>query len=183
MAPPATIGLRTLTAAEQAAVQQLVRASSARLAQVRRATALLAVAEGQSFAQAARQAGFRSRTTIANLVDRFPTQGLAALTIAPGRGRPPTYAAGARARIVATAQPPPERRTDGSATWSLTLLQRRLRHAGLARIGTSTIRRVLQAAGSSYQRTRSWCPTGSARRVRTGGSVTVSDPQTEQKQA
>jgi hypothetical protein len=46
---------------------------------------------------------------------------------AAGRGRRPTYAAEARARIVATAQRSPNRRTDGTATWSLSTLQRTLR--------------------------------------------------------
>jgi len=164
-------------------LEQICRASSDRVDRVRRATAVLLVAQGRSFAQAAQRAGFRSSSSVANLVDRFNTHGLAALTIAPGRGRRPTYTAADRAQIVATAQQPPERRTDGSATWSLTLLQRRLRRDGLARLGTSTIRRVLQDAGSAYQRTRSWCPTGTAKRVRKNGPVTVIDPQTEQKKA
>jgi hypothetical protein len=32
---------------------------------------------------------------------------------------------------------------------------------------------VLQDAGSSYQRTRTWCPTGTAQRKRKSGVVTV----------
>ena len=48
-------------------------------------------------------------------------------------------------------------------------------------MGTSTIRRVLQDAGSSYQRTRTWCPTGTAQRKRKAGVVTVIDPHTEKK--
>jgi hypothetical protein len=52
---------------------------------------------------------------------------------------------------------------------------------GLPRVGTSTIRRVLQDAGSSYQRTRTWCPTGTAQRKRKSGVVTVVDPNTEEK--
>src|SRR5581483_8196009 len=59
----------------------------------------------------------------------------------------------------------------------------RLRREGLGRIGTSTIRRVLQDAGSSYQRTRTWCPTGTAVRKRKSGPVQVTDPQTEEKRA
>src|SRR5207244_11929173 len=81
----------------------------------------------------------------------------------------------------ATAKHEPDRRTDGTATWSLTMLQRSLRRAGLPQVGTSTIRRVLQDAGSSYQRTRSWCPTGTAQRKRKSGVVTVVDPKTEEK--
>ena len=173
--------LRPLTIAEQAALSRIVRASSERADRVRRATALVALAEGASFAQAARRAGFRSERSVAKLVGRFHRRGLAALNIAAGRGRRPTYDAAARARIVATAQRAPERRADGTATWSLGTLRRAVRRDGLPRVGTSTIRRVLQDAGSSYQRTRTWCPTGTARRVRKSGVVTVADPDTEQK--
>ncbi len=173
--------LRPLTIAEQAALNRIVKASSERADRVRRAAALVALAEGASFAQAARRAGFRSERSVAKLVGRFHRRGLAALDIAAGRGRGPTYGAVARGRIVATAQRPPERRADGTATWSLGTLRRALRRDGLPRVGTSTIRRVLQDAGSAYQRTRTWCPTGTARRVRKSGIVTVTDPETEQK--
>ena len=173
--------LRPLTIAEQAALNRIVKAGSERADRVRRATALVALAAGASFAQAARQAGFRSDRSTAKLVGRFNRRGLAALNIGAGRGRPPTYDVDARARIVATAQRAPERRAAGTATWSLGTLRRTLRRDGLPRVGTSTIRRVLQDAGSAYQRTRTWCPTGTARRVRTSDVVTVTDPETEQK--
>jgi transposase len=160
----------------------VVNRTSERVDRVRRARALLAVGEGESFAAAARQAGLRSAATAANLVGRFNRHGLAALGIRAGRGRKPTYDSAARAAIVGRAQRPPERRTDGTATWSLSLLQRALRKDTLfPRIGTSTIRRVLEQAGSSFQRTRSWCPTGTAQRKRKSGVVTVVDPQTEEK--
>jgi transposase len=148
---------------------------------VRRATALLAVARTDVFIHAAREAGLRSGTTVADLVARFNHHGLAAVGIASGRGRRPSYNLSARVRIVATAQRPPDRRTDGTATWSLSTLQRSLRRDGFAKLGTSTIRRVLQDAGSSYQRTRTWCPTGTAQRKRKSGVVTVVDPKTEEK--
>jgi transposase len=148
---------------------------------VRRARALLAVAAGASFTQAARTAGFSDDRGVAKLVARFQQRGLAALNIAAGRGRRPTYDVAARGRIVATAQRMPERRRDGTATWSLSTLRRTLRREGLPRVGTSTIRRVLADAGSSYQRTRTWCPTGTAERKRKSGVVRVVDPQTEEK--
>jgi len=173
--------LRPLAGKERATLEHLIRRTSERVDRVRRARALLAVAAGASFAAAARAAGLRSPTTVANLVGRFNASGLAALRISEGRGRKPTYDAAARAQIVATAQRPPERRQDGTATWSLSLLQRALRQGEYPRIGTATIRRVLEEAGSSYQRTRSWCPTGTAQRKRKSGVVTVTDPQTEEK--
>jgi transposase len=123
----------------------------------------------------------RSATTVADLVGRFNGSGLAVLRIGGGRGRKPTYNPPARAEIVATAQRAPDRRLDGTATWSLSTLQRALRQTSYPRLGATTIRRVLEEAGSSYQRTRSWCPTGTAQRVRKSGVVTVIDPQTEEK--
>ena len=179
MAVPQKVPLRALAPEEQRSLESIAKASSERLDRVRRARALLAVAQGRSFAQAARQAGLRSASTVAGVVARFNHAGMAALPIAPGRGRRPTYDATARDRIVATAQRMPDRRTDGTATWSLSTLQRHLRQDGLPRLGATTIRRVLEDAGSSYQRTRTWCPTGTARRKRKAGVVTVVDPQTE----
>jgi transposase len=183
MPTPQREPLRPISVAERDALQRIVSASSERVDQVRRATAVLAVAHGRPFIQAAGLAGLRSGTTVADLVARFNRHGLAALEIATGRGRKPTYTPRARARIVATAQRSPKRRTDGTATWSLSTLQRSLRKARFPHIGTSTIRRVLQDAGSSYQRTRTWCPTGTAQRKRKTGIVTVVDPQTEVKGA
>jgi len=173
--------LRPLSDAERRALESMVKASSERVDRRRRAQAVLEVAQLPNFAAAARHAGFGSATTVANLVSRFNRQGLAALRIAPGRGRRPTYDGVARAQIVAMAQEQPRRREDQTATWSLSTLQRRLRQEGLERVGTSTIRRVLQAAGSAYQRTRTWCPTGTALRKRKSGWVQVTDPDTEEK--
>jgi transposase len=181
MATPQNVPLRPLLPQEQAALVRITKAGRARVDQVRRAAALLAVAEGQSFAAAARGVGFRSATTVANLVARFNRQGLAALAIAAGRGRRPTYDPAARAHVVATAQRQPDRKVDGTAAWSLSTLQRTLRREAFPHLGATTIRRLLHDAGSSYQKTRTWCPTGTAQRKRKGGVVTVIDPQTEEK--
>ena len=181
MATPQKEPLRTVTAEERAALERVVHASSERVDRVRRATALLAVAQGQAYAQAARRAGFKSGAAVAGLGARCDRRGLAELAIAPGRGREPAYDAAARAQIVAAAQRAPDRRADGTATWSLSRLERTLRRDGLPGVGASTIRQVLQEAGSSYQRTRTWCPTGTAERKRKSGVARVIDPQTELK--
>lgn len=173
--------LRPLTVEEQTALVSVQKASSERVDRVRRATALLAVAAGETFTRAAERAGFRSDTGVAKLVSRFNRRGLAALSITPGRGRKATYDTAARARIIATAQRSPDRRRDGTATWSLSTLERSLRREALPRVGATTIRRVLEAAGSSYQKSRTWCPTGTAQRQRKTGIVQVSDPRTEEK--
>jgi transposase len=172
--------LRQLAAAEEQALHRVARASSERADRVQRATALLAVDAGQSYQQAAAQAGWRAAASVRQVVCRFNQRGLEALGIASGRGRRPTYDQAARARIVACAQRQPERNRDGTTNWSLSLLERTLRQQ-FPKLGATTIRRVLQDAGSSYQRTRTWCPTGTAIRQRKAGPVQVVDPQTEEK--
>ncbi len=181
MGRPAQTQVRPLTTQEEQELRRLAKATSARADQRQRAQALLAMRECGSPSQAAQAAGYRSRQGVSVLVRRFNERGLAALGIARGRGRKATYAPAARARIVACAQREPDRECDGGATWSLTLLQRTLRREGLARVSRDTIRRVLQDAGSSYQRTRTWCPTGTALRLRKSGVVQVVDPDTEEK--
>ena len=173
--------LRPLTIAEQGELTAIIKASSERVDRANRATALRAVAGGETFSAAARVAGYRSPQAVTYLVRRFNRAGLAALGIAAGRGRRPTYDATARARIVATAQRAPDRKIDGTATWSLSTLERTARREGFPRVGATTIRRVLRDAGSSYQRTRTWCPTGTAQRKRKAGVVRVVDPKTEGK--
>ena len=173
--------LRPLTPAEQGELARIAKAGSERIDRGRRAAAVLAVAGGASFSAAARAAGYRSPGAVTYLVRRFNRAGRAALRIAGGRGRRPTYGATERARIVATAQRPPDRRVDGTATWSLSTLERTARREGLPRVGATTIRRVLHEAGSTYQRTRTWCPTGTAQRKRKAGVVRVVDPKTEEK--
>ena len=142
--------LRPLTVEEHAALERLNTASSARRDQGQRARALLAVAQGHTYVLAAAQAGYADAQSVSRLVRRFNQRGLAALAIAPGRGRRATYDSADRARIVATAQRTPDREQDGTATWSLSTLERTLRQDGLPRVGATTIRRVLSAAGSSY---------------------------------
>lgn len=175
--------LRSLSADEQGALERIAQARSERVDRVGRAVALLAVAGGRTYGQAAQEVGWRSHTGVAKLVQRFNQRGLAALDSAAGRGRRPTYTLAARTQIVRVAQQAPDRRADQTATWSLSTLERRLRRDGLSKIGATTIRRVLQEAGSSYQRTRTWCPTGTALRQRKAGVVQVVDPATEEKKA
>jgi transposase len=181
MRSPAHEPLRDLTAAERAHLAALVRATSERADVRQRAVALLAVAEGQSYEAAARRAGYAEGYTVTRLVQRVNQRGLAALELAPGRGRKPTYTPAQRQQILDTLQESPDRTSDQSATWSVTLLQRRLRANGLPQVSRDTVHRTLQHAGLSWQRTRTWCPTGTARRKRKEGVVTVTDPEAARK--
>ena len=185
MPTPQKAPLRPLSEQEYQELLHITRASSERLDRVRRAKAVLAVAAGKSFTGAAHQSGFKSGDSIAQLVERFNQHGLCALDIARGRGPKPTYDNAVRARILQKVQTPPDRRQDGTATWSLSTLERSLREEGgeLATLGATTIRGILYEAGYSFQRTRTWCPTGTAQRKRKEGVVTVIDPDTQVKKA
>ena len=181
MAPRQKERLRALTAEERSALARVQQATSGRHDEVQRATALLAVAAGASFAAAARGAGYAGGSTVHALVKRFNARGLAAVAIAPGRGPQQTYDAATRAQVVALAQRPPDRKVDGTATWSLSTLERAAQREICPAPKSRTIAQILRDAGSSYQQTRTWCPTGTAQRVRKSGVVTVTDPDTEAK--
>ena len=181
MVQPQKDPLRALSEQEEQELQRLVKATSERLDVVRRAKALLAVAAGQPFTEAAHEAGVKSGDGVGKLVKRFNEHGLAALSIAAGAGRKPTYTSEQQARILQEVQRTPDRREDGTATWSLSTLQQALRKTGLPDIARETIRQVLHEAGYSYQHTRSWCRTGYALRKRKSGTVTTYDPETPEK--
>jgi hypothetical protein len=103
------------------------------------------------------------------------------VAIAPGRGPRLTYDATTRAQVVALAQRPPDRKRDGTATWSLSTLERAVRREIFPAPTSRTIAQILRDAGSSYQKTRTWCPTGTAGRKREAGVVRVVDPLPEVK--
>jgi len=173
--------LRELTLQEEQSLQKLAKATSERMDVVKRANALLSVRAGASYTEAAKQAGYKSNDTVSRLISRFNQRGLSALSIATGRGRKPIYTSEAYTRILVEVQREPDREVNQTATWSLMILRRVLRKNDLPHIGAETIRQVLHEAGYRYQRTRTWCRTGSALRVRKSGTVTVYDPQTPEK--
>jgi len=177
--------LRDLTADERRELTRISRSQAAPAVEVIRAKILLAVASGDDYQAAARAVGRRSGDAVAHLVARFNAEGTAALTPRHGGGRRPTYGPEARGRIAAEAARAPTPERDGTATWSLSSLRRILRAApdGLPRVSTYTIRRVLHEAGASYQRSRTWCPTGSALRRRKAGPAVVTDPDADAKKS
>ena len=93
--------LRPLTPDERIALTRLSRSPSAPAAQVERARALLAIADGASYTAAAHQVGRRHNETISAWVRRFNRDGLAA--VRPGHGGGPRirYGADAQQRILA----------------------------------------------------------------------------------
>lgn len=148
--------LRQLTPQEREALTNKVTSLDERMSTGKRAKALLAVADGCSFAEAGRQVGM-SRDGVSELVERFHQRGLGALSIAPGRGRKLTYTDQDHEQILHEIQRRPTWEVDQCTVWSLSLLQRSLQAKGLGDISPRTIRRVLQAHGWKYQpTTRIW---------------------------
>jgi transposase len=172
-----------LTRDERTVLEQIARAQNEPARHVARAKALLAVADGQSYGAAAHAAGRKSNDAVSQLVSRFNHEGIAAIEPHRAPGVPPTYGVAERERILTEARRTPDREQDGTATWSLSTLQSALRHApdGLPQVSTYTIWTVLREAGFSWQKSRTWCETGTVKRKRKSGTVTVTDPDTEAK--
>jgi transposase len=177
--------LRKLTDHERLWLGRISRSQAEPAAHVARAKALLAVADGQSYTDAARAAGRRSGEAVSHLVSRFNREGLGALEPRHGGGPPTIYADAQRERILAEVHRRPHRESDGTATWSLTTIQRALREApdGLPEVSTHTIWKTLKEAGFDWQRDRSWCETGVVERKRKGKVVEVIDPDATAKKS
>ena len=177
--------LRSLTDEERQELTRLSRSPAAPAVRVARAVMLIAIADGADYQKAARAAGRKSGDAVSHLVARFNREGLAALDPRHGGGHKPTYDTAARDRILREAARVPTPETDGTATWSLTILRRALRAApdGLPKVSTFTIWQALHGAGYTFQRTRTWCPTGSAVRKRKAGVATVTDPDAGAKKS
>ena len=145
--------LRPLTADERKELARLSRSLSAPAVQVERARALRAIAQGATDTAAAHQVGRRHTETLSAWVRRFNRDGLAAVRPGHGGGARICYGADAQQRILAEWARTPQREPDGTATWSLSLLQKALRQApdGLPQVSTFTIWRTLHAAGLSWQ--------------------------------
>lgn len=175
--------LREITPEEHQTLVQLSRSQSTPAVEVSRAKLLLAVARGDDYQAAAHSVGRRSGDAVSHLVARFNAEGLAALTPRHGGGRAPLYDQAAAGRILAEVERRPTPEADGTATWSLSTLRDALRSApdGLPAVSTYTLWRVLHDAGYSHQRTRSWCPTGTALRRRKAGAAVVTDPDAASK--
>lgn len=175
--------LRALSADEVSVLRHLSRSSREPAVVVARAKAVLAVAAGATYTAAAQAAGRRSGDAVGRLVVRFNREGLEALVPRHGGGQPARYTSAERERILTEARRVPTPKPDGTATWSLVTLQRALRRApdGLPQVSTFTIWCVLHDAGWSWQRSRTWCETGTAVRLRKRGRVVVHDPDAEAK--
>jgi len=175
--------LRPLSPQERDVLEQISRAQSDPASHVAHAKLLLLVADGTSYTEAAHTIGRLSGDAVSKLVARFNQEGLAAIEPRHGGGPPITYGAEERQRILAEFAREPDRERDGTATWSLSTLQRALRSApdGLPTVSTYTIFQVLHDTGWTWQKDRTWCKTGTVVRKRKRGTVEVTDPDAEAK--
>ena len=175
--------LRPLSDDELEVLIKVSRSASDRAERVRRAKVLLCVAGGASYTDAAQVAGIGVNDTVSRLVTRFNERGLDGLDSRHGGGPAKKYGETQKNRILMEVKREPDIETDGTATWSLTLLQKSLRSAGdgLPEVSTYTIFQTLHEAGYSWQRSRTWCSTGTVQRKRKGEVVTVTDPDCEEK--
>ena len=171
--------LRALSEDEVSVLGHLSRSSREPAVVVARAKAVLAVAAAATYTAAAQAAGRRSGDAVGRLVARFNQEGLEALAPRHGGGQPARYTSAERILTEARRAPSP----NGTATWSLVTLQRALRRApdGLPQVSAFTIWCVLHDASWSWQRSRSWCETGTAVRLRKRGRVVVHDPDAAAK--
>ena len=175
--------LRVLSEEEAGELERLSRERNAPAEWVVRATILLHVRAGQDYQAAAQAVGRRDGDSVSALVKRFNRESLGALVSRHGGGPPVKYGTVARERIIREVERKPRCEADGTARWSLSTLQRRLREApdGLPGLSTYTIRKVLLEAGYDWQHSRSWCQTGKVERLRKRGRVVVTDPDAEAK--
>ena len=121
--------LRPLQDTERVSLTRLSRSGSAAAAQVARARALLAVAEGQDYTAAAHLVGRRTGDTVARWVAAFNSSGLAAVVPRHGGGHPVRYGEAEQRRILAEVAPPPAPARGGPARGGRGRLQAALRRA------------------------------------------------------
>jgi transposase len=173
--------LRPLHPNEREVLEHMAHSQTESAVHVERAKILLAVNQGCSYAQAAHVAGRKSRVAVSNLVSQFNLEGVRALDLRHGGGTPIVYESEEQKKILDTFHTPPDRSRDGTATWSLTTLQARLRKDGMKQISTFTILKTLHAAGLSWQRNRTWVDTGKSVRMHKDGPVEVQDIDADAK--
>ncbi len=177
------VPLRPLRPDERIALEHTSRSRSAPAGHVARAQELLGVADGSGYQAAARSDGRRSSDAVAQLVARFNRDGVDAVVEGHEGGQPKRHTAIEQERILHEVRRTPDRDVDGTATWSLTTLQRVLRLVpdGVPGISAYTIWCVLHDAGMTWGKDRTWCETGTVVRKRKSGTVTVTDPDTAPK--
>lgn len=131
----------TLTDAQVAHLTDLTTRGTVAIKMYRRATALLALAQGQSYRAVARHLQVRY-STVSEWAKNFAATGLAMLVDQPRSGRPLVIQGPERAKLTALACSPAP---DGRSQWSLRLLAGQSVALGLcARMSASSAHAILK---------------------------------------
>ena len=173
--------LRAISEDEYALLEKLSRSLSEPSTRVARAKALLAVRQNFSYQEAAVLSGRLSAQAISQLVSRFNQEGIAALDLKHGGGPEKIYGPEVRNKILEIISTPPDRKRNGTATWSLSTLQKHLEKTEIGHMSTYTLWKILHDANYSFQKDRTWIKTGIVNRKRGGRVVEVEDPDSEAK--
>jgi hypothetical protein len=127
--------LRALTKEEREELEHVSRSWSEPMSRVCRARVLLAVADGFTYEISAKMAGRRSRHGVGAVVERFNRRGLWALNAEHAGGPRVVYTAEKRQKIIEEFRRTPDRKKDGTASWTISTLKRSLRNKGLNKVG------------------------------------------------
>jgi transposase len=137
----------TCSAEERSALLQLSRSRSEEARLVERAKIILLCLEGKQNDEVAREMEIRPNT-VGIWRKRFSEQGIEGLRDLKRSGKPPTYGADLRKRILSQLdQPPPK----GMARWDGGLLAQALG------VSDDIVWRILRKEGIQLSRRRSWC--------------------------
>lgn len=154
MARPSEVFVRELDPDEAQRLLKITRAAKDRV-RLRRAGIVLASVQGRSASEAAGM--FAATAQYAReVIHAFNERGFAALDPKWSGGRPPKFGPQAREAICRVAKTAPAQLGLPFTTWSLTKLVEHLTLGERISASTETVRRVLIAAGISWQATKTW---------------------------
>ena len=153
MRPP-EVFVRRLSPQEAQRLKRLSTGAEHRSTRVR-AMILLASATEMSAPDIARLY-LTDASHVRKVIHDFNARGFEALIPEYRGGRPKTTTPAQRDRIVAVARTRPEHQGVALTRWSISKLAARLDELGIAALSPSALRALLDGAGLSFQRTRSW---------------------------
>jgi transposase len=147
--------LRELTAEERSAIDKLAHARTAPARQVERARIIVYASQGEGAPAIAERLRLDA-DTVRGWIHRFNAEGLAGLEDRPRMGRPPTYAPGQVATVIATALTEPKALDLPFASWTLDRLAADLNERKGIAIKRSRIDELLRAEGLRRLQHESW---------------------------
>ena len=153
MRPP-EVFVRPLTAAE---AQRLKRTSTGAKHRSKRVRAMIVLASASEMsAPEIARLYLTDASHVRKVIHEFNERGFESLDPDYRGGRPKKTTPAERDRIVAIARTRPDHQDVALTRWSLPKLQAHLAEAGIAVLSETALRGLLDEAGLSHQRTRSW---------------------------